>query len=336
MHALRHQQIAHRAEQDQAVDARIEPGVREEGVREASERRRGQRAARDQHETAVELRPPSAGERQREGRGEGDHVPERNDQRPDRLDVPLPQPEPPHRDRRRHADDRDRESHRQPEPAEPAMEPDVASAHEGGLSGEEGEPAAEERRVDVEDRRPGRRGMQQVLVDREAEAVDHDRGDQQRHGEVERAVPGRRSERTRPQACPALLVSPHPANDLPPSTLARRVSRGFPLSVAHARCSRGRARKAVELPSAVHADRRALAAFGLEPVRGRQRQERQCQSSCGMNHQRRNDTQGLWGRLFTPWRPRAHHEDRAKRSMIIGAPYRCRQYFIVLQVRGAC
>jgi hypothetical protein len=44
--------------------------------------------------------------------------------------------------------------------------------------------------MDPENPRARQIGMDEVLVDRMAEAVDHDGGDQQRHDEVEILVPG--------------------------------------------------------------------------------------------------------------------------------------------------
>ncbi len=71
------------------------------------------------------------------------------------------------------------------EPAYAAMESDVVCAHQRGLQQEKEQPTGKDRRVEIQNRGPRNRWVNQSGAHGEAEAVDHHCGDQERHEEVE-------------------------------------------------------------------------------------------------------------------------------------------------------
>ena len=83
------------------------------------------------------------------------------------------------------ADDEDADRERKAEPAEGAMQAHIAGAHQRGLEDEEKHPPGKNDGVDGEDEGRYGRGVQKVVPDGVAEAVDRHDGDQQRHTEVE-------------------------------------------------------------------------------------------------------------------------------------------------------
>ena len=82
------------------------------------------------------------------------------------------------------AEDEDADREGETEPAQGAMQGHVVGAHQRGLENEEEHPTGKDDGVDGEYEGRYGRGVQQVLPDGVAEAIDHDHGNQQRHAEV--------------------------------------------------------------------------------------------------------------------------------------------------------
>ena len=140
----------------------------------------------------LELPPPVDSERKGHGEaGEVQHLDNRESRGVEW--VLLLDGEPNYADRGPSADDNNGDGESDTEPAEPAMQADVAGADQRGLHNEEHNPCGEHDGVDVQDKRWERRGMYEVMVDGVAKAVHHGRSDQQRHEEIKVLIPEART-----------------------------------------------------------------------------------------------------------------------------------------------
>jgi hypothetical protein len=127
-------------------------------------------------------------EGERKGHGEAGKVQHLDDKKSRRVEWVLLL-ESGHADGGPSADDNDGDGESDAEPAEPAMQVDVAGADQYGLHNEEHNPCGEHNGVDVQDKGRERRAMYEVMVDCVAEAVHRSRGDQQRHEEIKVLTP---------------------------------------------------------------------------------------------------------------------------------------------------
>ena len=93
-----------------------------------------------------------------------------------------------HDDGRGNADDGDRRPKSDAEPADQAVQMNLAGTDKRRLQEQEDQLKREDGGVEIKKKRAGNSRMDQVLVDREAEAVHDDRDDQQRHREIEVAM----------------------------------------------------------------------------------------------------------------------------------------------------
>ena len=93
--------------------------------------------------------------------------------------------EAPHHDGRGRAKENHGGPERSAEPAHGAVPAHTVRADQRGLENEEDNPPREYGRMNPEEQGPRHSGMEETGVDGVAEAPDHDRCDEQRHGEIE-------------------------------------------------------------------------------------------------------------------------------------------------------
>lgn len=161
------------------------PGYYEKG-REPAKRRGGQCAAGHELQATVKLGLPSPIDGQRKGNRERGYVKEGNQQVG--LRIPCVQNgfvESHHGDRRGEANHSHCAAERRTEPADSLVPSHLTRSHERRLKDKEEYPPEEHCSVNVEQKRARRRGVDELLLYRVAESIDHYGRDDQRHGEVE-------------------------------------------------------------------------------------------------------------------------------------------------------
>jgi len=99
--------------------------------------------------------------------------------------VQLKGVEPCHGDGGADAKYRNRNAKDHAEQTDPPMPPHVVCSHQCGLQNEKCQPSRKDCRMKIKQRRSGHERVNQILFDREAEAVHNDHGDQQGHEEIE-------------------------------------------------------------------------------------------------------------------------------------------------------
>jgi hypothetical protein len=171
-------EITQDTEKDEKVDANIEPrpGMKQGG--ETNEGGGGERAGGDQQETAVELGSIAPVDCQDKRDGEGCQVQEGSaEKRGGAGQIGVMQVKAPHGDCGDGSDDGDGDAERDTEPAEHAMDTDVAGADQRGLGYIEDYPRGKDDGMDLKQERLGMAWVEELLIDPLAEAIDDDSGD---------------------------------------------------------------------------------------------------------------------------------------------------------------
>jgi hypothetical protein len=145
---------------------------------ELGEHEDGQRAGGDQQEAAVELGLVAPVDCKGKRDGEGGQVEEGGaEKRGGAGQIGIAQVEAPHGDGGDGSDDEDGDAEGDAEPAESPMDTHVADADQRGLEDVEDHPGGKDDGMDREKERLGMAGMEELLIDPLAEAVDDDSGD---------------------------------------------------------------------------------------------------------------------------------------------------------------
>jgi hypothetical protein len=177
--------ISHDAEHDQKVQANVEEVMVEQKIK-AGNGCVHEPAGCDEHQPTMEFGPSSPIDGQRNDHAEGDHVVERDRQKS--ICVALIEL---NSVKSRHDDgygSAQRNHHCGKPGSKPSKEPMPAHfvyADERGLGDEEGHPTRECGPMNPEQEWSRRGSVEEIVIDRTAEAPHHQRGEQQRHREIE-------------------------------------------------------------------------------------------------------------------------------------------------------
>lgn len=178
-------EVAGDSEEDEDVNTSVKKRRRQDAGGEAAKARSGERAGSHEQKATVVFGLGAPVDAEREGRGETNHVEQRNDEEGfcARL-VKLDGVEMSHSDGGGDAHTGDGEAESYAEPANLLMDADVARADEQGLKNIKDQPTGENKRVEIKDGRARRRRVDEIFVHCVTEAVNYGRRDEQRHEEI--------------------------------------------------------------------------------------------------------------------------------------------------------
>jgi len=186
MNAARNEEVSKDAEKNEKVDSRVEIVWIEDLFGNPTPRSGCEGATGDEQQAAMEFRLLAPKDRQGKRQREAGDIPQRDEDV--RVGIGIsqnPQMEPFHDNGDSNAERRNHGAESHTEPAEAAMQTNIASAHQGGLKDEKEHPAKEDDSVNIEEQGARRGRVQEILAEGMAKAIDYDGQKEQRHREVE-------------------------------------------------------------------------------------------------------------------------------------------------------
>ena len=186
VNAARNDEVSNDSEKKEQVDAGVEIGGIEKVFGNASPRGGCEGTTGDKEEASMEFGILAPKDRQGKGHREASDVPQGDEDV--RVGIGISQDaqvKALHEDGDGNAKRGNQGAQSYAEPAEAAMQTNIARAYEGGLKDEKEHPAKEDGSVNIEEQRARRGRVDEIPTDGMTKAVDYDGQKEQRHREVE-------------------------------------------------------------------------------------------------------------------------------------------------------